>query len=49
MTKKRFIERARRGGLEIHKNNIKEAKPLDKVCSRLANKYPASPEKLLDR
>ena len=49
MTKKQFIKKAQREGLEIRKNNIQRAKPLDQVCGNLATKYPTSPEKLLDR
>ena len=49
MTKKQFLEKAKKEGLEIRKNNIDKAKPLDEVCGNLTNKYPTAPEKLLDR
>lgn len=49
MTKKQFLGKAKKEGLEIRKNNIAKAKPLDEVCGNLANKYPTAPERLLDR
>lgn len=49
MTKKQFLEKAKKEGLEIRKNNTKKAKPLEEVCGTLTNKYPTTPEELLDR
>ena len=44
---KKFIKKAEKRGLKVHKNNIKKAKPLNKVCGFMTAKHPTSLRNLI--
>lgn len=47
ITKREFIKKARSLGYEPHKNNIHNAKSIDKVCGTVKAKYRTPTEELL--
>jgi len=48
MTKKAFMAKAKKKGIKVYKNNIKNAKPLDEVCGSLSFKNTTSCSRLIN-
>ncbi len=45
--KAEFIEKMKKAGIHVYKNNIDKAKPLREVCGSIKTKYPASAKELI--
>ncbi|MFA5089807.1 MAG: hypothetical protein WC510_02080 [Candidatus Omnitrophota bacterium] len=46
---KAIVERAKKNGYTIYKNNINKAKPINRICGAIKAKAPYSTEELLCR
>ncbi len=44
-----IVERAKKSGVDLYKNNIDKAKPVDKICGVIKSLHPFSTEDLLCR
>ena len=42
-----FIAKAKSQGITVYKNNIRDAKPLNKVCGSIKTDHPASLRELI--
>lgn len=47
--KQKFIKKAEKKGYIVHKNNIRNAKPLKQCCGAIKAKYKTPVEELLSR
>jgi hypothetical protein len=49
VTREEFLKKAKRQRIIVHKNNVKKAKPLAKICGSITTSYPTRTEELLRR
>lgn len=42
-----FMEKAKKEGVVVYKNNIRNAKPLSEICGSIKTKYPTSSRELI--